>query len=95
MDQRQEIQRINSGGANFANFSATANFEPAPHSTPQAYLLVLFGNFVPSAAELADAITGFTESKEPDAVMEFVYWVNDVLENFSSTFTGRSNMQPS
>ncbi|POM58357.1 Hypothetical protein PHPALM_36998 [Phytophthora palmivora] len=71
------------------------------YSTPQAYLLVLFGNFVPSAAKLAGAITAFTELKivrvrwEPDDVMEFVYWVNDVLEKFSSTFTGRSNMQPS
>ncbi|OWZ14077.1 hypothetical protein PHMEG_00012499 [Phytophthora megakarya] len=107
MDRKQRMQWINAGGANFANFSATADFEPAPHITtiPEVVDAArVFGTFVrkfcvPSAAELVEAIIAFTETKivrmrwDADDVMEFVYWVNDVLDNFRSVVAGCSDMQ--
>lgn len=103
------MQWINSRGANFANFSVTADFAPAPHVTTIHEVVdtaCVFATFVrelcvSSAAELVDTIIAFTESKiirlrwDPDDVMELVYRVNDVLENFRSAIAGRSDMQPS
>ncbi|EGZ07336.1 hypothetical protein PHYSODRAFT_340440 [Phytophthora sojae] len=88
MDRKKRMEWIDSGSANFSNFSATADFEPAPAATSindVVGAVLVFQVFareycVTSAIELVDAIIGFIEAKimalrwEPEDIPAFVYW---------------------
>ncbi|OWY93226.1 hypothetical protein PHMEG_00037455 [Phytophthora megakarya] len=80
-------------------FGVKADFKPAPHVTTILEVVDAARVFVPSTAERVDAIISFTKIKigrmqwDADDVMELVYWVNDVLENFRSVVAGCSDIQ--
>ncbi|EGZ13872.1 hypothetical protein PHYSODRAFT_511793 [Phytophthora sojae] len=98
MDRKKRMEWIDSGSANFSNFSATADFEPAPAATSindvvgavRVFQVFAREYCVTSAIELVDAIIGFIEAKimalrwEPEDIPAFVYWVNDVLESYQN-----------
>ncbi|KAE9120991.1 hypothetical protein PF005_g6502 [Phytophthora fragariae] len=85
MDRKQRMQWINSGGANFENFSATADFEPAPRVTTILEVVEaarVFSTFarefcVSSAVELIDAIIAFIEAKRVAPISSHPKFVKD------------------